>query len=479
MPKLKSIPDHLQGITRFDIQISEVEPVNQLFSKCFIKILYPGLNRNNVFIEKEVANEMAKTLINVPIVGEYIEHKDDFGSHGGRIEITDEGIDYIQTTKPWGFIPESSVIGWQDVVEADGTRREYLTAVGYLWTGRYPELTSVINSGRPQSMELHEDTLDGFWERKDGKEFFHITKADFSALCILGNDVPPAFESANIGNYYVSNPISFSKKFSRLLRDFEESQPDMIDKKVVNFSSSAKENQGEQKKEGGQNMKQLQFKIDFDEDNIKYRLYDKLHPTTEEDTTRQWQYSIVQVNDDNAIIVDETTNQFYKLAYTLENEDIILSDTKEEINFVEATEEDRTEIEALQAQYAQILADYETLKEDSNKTEDTKIVEFEQQITTLKEENEALKTFKLEIEQSEKNAVIAEFDKVLSEEEIEPFKTKLGEYSKSDLEKELAFLAFNKTKNITNSSLIPDGDSTNDSISGAEKIIRKWNKVQE
>ena len=35
---------------------------NPLLSKCEIKVLYVGKNRNGSFISKEVATEMAKTL---------------------------------------------------------------------------------------------------------------------------------------------------------------------------------------------------------------------------------------------------------------------------------------------------------------------------------------------------------------------------------------------------------------------------------
>ncbi len=464
MSKIKVIPEHLLGVTRFDVQISDVEPVNGLFSKCIIKILYPGLNQNRVFISKEVANEMAKTLYNIPIVGEYIEHKSDFGSHGGKIVITDDSIEFIQTTKPWGLIPESTEIAWQDVLEQDGTRNEYLTATGYLWTGRYPELIDVIESGRAQSMELYEDTLEGNWEVRGGQEIFNITKADFSALCILGNDVPPAFESASIGSYYVSNPISFSKKYSRLLRDFETSKPDLIEQKVVNFSSSANDNKGTPKDEGGQNMS-LQFKMDLDTDNIKYKLYDLLHPVNAETNERVWEYSIIKVNDDNIVVSHEETNKFYEINYTIENDQITLNEDKIEFNFETESStqnEDRTEIESLQKQYTELQVEFNEYK-NQNTTDE---------LDSLRQKNAVLQAFKSEAESTAKEVTISEFTDMLTEEELEPFKTKIAEYTQNDLEKELALMAFKKKKLITDSSLIPDPNNT-PNISGSERIIQK------
>lgn len=463
MPKnkrVRAIPENLQGVTRFDIQISDVEPINKLFSKCFIKILYPGLNRNNVYIEKEVANEMAKTLTNIPIVGEYIEHKDDFGTHGGRIEITDEDIKFIQTTKPWGFIPESTEISWQNVTEEDGTTREYLTCVGYLWSGRYPEILDVLNSGRPQSMELFEDTLEGYWARQEGREYFHITKADFSALCILGNDVEPAFESADIGSYFVSNPISFSKKYNKLLRDFEESLPD-----IVNFSSSANK-----QNEGGSNMK-LQFTFDLDDDNIKIKMYEVLNEK-DEDGNFIWKYSIIKIEDDNIIYIDEATNQAYKRNYTIEEDVVTFAEEIQEIEIGEPQEEDRSEIEALQQQFTELNEKYEAAIKQEDNNDATLIDELQKQ-------NQELREFKEKVETEEKEEVINEFAAVLESEVIDDFKTKIKEYTKIDLEKELALIAYRKKVNFSHdsqSNLIPDKENIDDGISGSEKIIRKYYK---
>ena len=64
--------------------------INPLMSKCEIKVLYTGNNRNRSSISKEVAAEMSKTLRGAPIVGYYKENKEDFGDHGGKITIDDE-----------------------------------------------------------------------------------------------------------------------------------------------------------------------------------------------------------------------------------------------------------------------------------------------------------------------------------------------------------------------------------------------------
>jgi hypothetical protein len=470
LPKLISIPENLQGITRFNVEISEVEPMNDLFSKCFIKILYPGLNRNNVFIDKEVANQMAETLYNIPIIGEYLETIEDFKDHGGRIEITSDDIKFIQTTKPYGFVPEGTEIGWQNVIEADGTTNEYLTCVGYLWTGRYPEVIGVISEGRPQSMELDEESMEGYWERKDGKDFFHLTKAKVSALCILGKDVPPAFESANIGSYYVSNPIAFSKQLGKLIRNLEESLSEN-DKKVVNFS--AKDNKEQKNDEGGSNM--LQFNLNLDEDNIKHKIYDKLNPSIED--SREWKYSIVQVdiNSTKFMYVEELTDKTFIQEYTI-NEDVL--EFVGEPQEIEVVIKDDSKIEELQNNYTQLQTEYEELKNSTtNDMNDSEILE---KITVLENENQELKDFKAKAETTEKQNIITKFSAVLSAEDIIPFQEKIADYAVTDLEKELALFAFNKIdfnkKSNGTEDLVPDGSDVNDDLPGWIKIVKKHQK---
>ena len=68
--------------------------INPLMSKCEIKVLYIGANRNHSFITEEVAAEIGKTLRGAPIVGYYRDSKEDFTDHGEKIIIDDEGIKF-------------------------------------------------------------------------------------------------------------------------------------------------------------------------------------------------------------------------------------------------------------------------------------------------------------------------------------------------------------------------------------------------
>lgn len=189
--------------------------INPLMSSCEIKVLYVGENRNHSFITKEVATDMAKTLRGAPIVGYYKAEKEDFRDHGHEVIIDDEGVKFNCKTVPYGFVSPDARVWFQEFEDTNDfgetTVREYLMTTGYLWTGQFEECRIAVESdGKPQSMELDEETLQGHWEvNKKGMDFFIINDAIFSKLCILGDDVEPCFEGAKVSAPDVS--ASFTK----------------------------------------------------------------------------------------------------------------------------------------------------------------------------------------------------------------------------------------------------------------------------
>ena len=186
--------------------------INPLMSSCDIKVLYIGQNRNHSYITKEVATNMAKTLRGAPIVGYYKEEKGDFADHGEKIIIDDEGIKFQCMTVPYGFVSPDAKVWFQTFNDIDDfgneVKREYVVAAGYLWTGQYEECKKALD-GRPHSMELDNDSLEGKWstDNSTGMDFFIVNDATFSKLCILGDDVEPCFEGSSI----TSPATTFSK----------------------------------------------------------------------------------------------------------------------------------------------------------------------------------------------------------------------------------------------------------------------------
>lgn len=196
------------------------DAINPGISKCEIKVLYLGKNRNGSFIDKNTAIQMANSLRCTPIVAAYNENKEDFGDHGEVLHIEDGEIKFSCKTVPYGFVAPDAEVWFQKFDDTnefgETTTREYMMTTGYLWTGQYPELDKCINEGQGQSMEI--DDVDGHWTKDSNDiEFFIINDAIFTKLCILGDDVEPCFEGASVTSPEVSEHFSYNKEFSHTL----------------------------------------------------------------------------------------------------------------------------------------------------------------------------------------------------------------------------------------------------------------------
>ena len=228
--------------TEIKIVQSSIKKLNPQFSLCDVLVCYHGDNRNMTSLPKKVIEENLYSIYGVPIVGEWIYKLDGtdeqtWGSHGGRVIIDDKGIRFEQTTKPFGFVTKEAADNatWVTVTEKDGhTQKEYLKLSGcILWTERYEESKTILDDNYGQSMEI--EFKKGHY-RED--HYYEADEFIFSALCILGTDVEPCFESACIGRHYELD--SFKKEFSLMLDEYKKIENETNPQKGVTKMELAK-----------------------------------------------------------------------------------------------------------------------------------------------------------------------------------------------------------------------------------------------
>lgn len=207
-------------VLNFESYIDKIEQVNPLFQKAKVRVLYTGANRNYSYFSKEAVEKAIKTLANVPVVGEYLEEEKDFGGHGVSIEFEDDMPKMVLNTRPYGVVGENFTYDWEEVEESDGTINEYLVVDGvYLWSGRYDELNTFSkNNSMSQSMEIM--PLKTYQKEIDGHEYTVVEDFLFSALCILGTEVDPAFQSSSITTYSL-NKDDFKKDFLEMVSELK------------------------------------------------------------------------------------------------------------------------------------------------------------------------------------------------------------------------------------------------------------------
>ena len=396
--------------------------INPLMSRCEIKVLYLGENRNHSYITKEVASDMAKTLRGAPIVGYYKEDKEDFADHGERVIFDDEGVKFECLTKPYGFVDPNSEVWFQKFEDTDDfgntTTREYLMATGFLWTEQYEECKSVLEKGKNQSMELDEKTLDGHWStnNKTGMDFFIINDAIFSKLCILGDDVEPCFEGARVTAPEVST------SFSKVDDTFKKTLYTMMQE--LKFAL-----------EGGQS----NMDLDNKEEVVDNEVVD--NDTTEETTDTQ--ETNVEENDkteqststENQQSIEAQSNE----SSFAKNEDDNKEDSSD--NDSEDTEKDNEENDKTKNACGG--------KEDEKTKHslETELEELQNKYSKLEEDYNALVEFKNQIENEKKDALINSFYMLTDEDKADVIENK-AKYSLDDIEAKLSVICVRKKVNF-------------------------------
>ena len=401
---------------KFNTQIFEEEKINEEISKVKIRVMYVGLNRNNTFFSQETIDKMLYSLKRIPIVGEYKEAIDNFGGHGGKIEISDEGVKYIETTKPYGFIPDDTEITWEDVTEENGEVHSYLVCTGYLWTGRYAEeLDKIFTQKFNQSMEVK--VKEGNWTEQ---KYYEITDGLFSALCILGydkenedNTVEPCFESSDI-TLYTLDKKEFQLEFQNMLNAINkaigkdevnasldnengtlvvettvEKVVETVEATLVTTENEANANETNTENQGVE----TDYKLEYETLLAKYsnKHFDKFFELSHddirggicqliwaEDSDYEWSW-VMEVYD--TYFEYETENwendyevHYYRRNYTKNADDTISIDIAKVELFKEMlTKEEKDALEEIRANYSVIKTELDTLKAELNKAEQVEL----------------------------------------------------------------------------------------------------------
>ena len=427
-----------QSIATIDSpEFINLEPldINPLMSKCEIKVFYLGENRNHSYITKDVATEMAKTLRGAPIVGYYKDSKEDFADHGEKVTFDDEGIHFECMTRPYGFVAPDAKVWFQKFDDYDdfgnSVTREYLMTTGYLWTGQYEECKSVVEGdGKPHSMELDEETLDGRWSEniKTGMDFFIINDAIISKLCVLGDDVEPCFEGSSVTAPKVSASFNLDDGFKRTLFTM------MQDLKAA--------------LEGGN-------KMSLDENTVV---------TPEADVTPNTEDTFTEGTDnvDNIVQNDATENQ--ENIETPVTEDFSKKEEDEDDSNFKCGDKDKKKSKCAKQEDEEKKDDSSEDKKDEEEDEDKEKFSalsaeheaLKAQFSELQKDYQALIAFKNEVESAKKDEMIKSFY-MLSDEDKKEVVDNKDKFTLEEIESKLSVI-FTK-KSLAEMSIKTESDA--------------------
>ena len=443
------------------------EKVNDEFVKCTIAVNSYDQIANGTKFRKEAIIEALPTINYAPVIGYFTKdanNEGDFNGHGIEYKITDDGFEEIVNTIPFGVVIKDSY-RFEKIQKDNGEYEDYVVVDAYLW-GRYKEAINVVKQNKcNQSMEVNVTSYDYAENYVDIKGF------TYSALCILGENVAPAFNLAKIRTSDKFSKDEFKSCYAEMTEaldkflNFEEGGEEMpeeekkikmeeettepkVEEPVVEDvkteeepSSEEFENKDDEKEPISSN-----FELSFDE--IRSKLNEMIRYQVKELDIYRY---VCTVYNDNFIYEEETydeeyTQKHYKQGYSKTASEVALEGervevfaqflTQEEINKLEA---DRTEFEKkhadelneLKSNFVDLQGELELAKDNYSK---------------LEEEVVSLREFKANIEFEEHKAMVDErLDKYSELETIDGYSELVKDKYTCDLdalEKEIKVFAF-------------------------------------
>lgn len=372
----------LKYITTSFSSNNKFEKVNDEFVKVTISVMSCDQIANGTKFTKEAVTNALDTLNYAPLIGYF--NGDDFEGHGIEYVISDSEFKCTVKTIPFGVVVKDSQ-RWEKVQKQNGEYEDYLVVDAYMWS-RYEEATSKVKENKcNQSMEV---ICNAGTYKEEG--YFEVTDFSFSGLCILGENVAPAFNLAK-----VRTSESFDKdEFTSIFEEMTEALKAFLEAEEDDFAKCGDDDEDKKKK------------CEDDEDEEDY----KKKKRCEDDEDDEDEDEDEEDDEDNDEDEDEDVKKKRKCS----------------------EEEYEAKIVSLKAQYSDLLAEHESLKEKYSSLEN-EVVELREYKAT--KENE-LKESELEDE------VFSKFESLRGIEGYEEIYNLRFELSKEDLTMRLKALAY-------------------------------------
>lgn len=355
---------------------SNLERVNDEFVKCTVSVNSYDQIANGTKFRKEAIEKALPTLNYCPVIGFF---DGDFNGHGIEYKITDEGIEEVVKTVPFGVVIKDSY-RWEKLMKDNGEYEDYVVVDCYLW-GRYKDAIEIVkNNSCNQSMEVNINSA----EYTDN--YYDITDFTYSALCILGETTTPAFNLAKIRTSDKFSKDSFKECYSEMTEALDkflnfEQGGDNVKKRTcckcgseieVDYEFDKNEEFTCDKCSASDFSKKEKYELSFDE------IREKIRNAIQTEDSYCW---IVQTFSNYFIYEEETYKdntwdfKFYKQSYLLEDDEVKLADDRVEVftRFLTKEEMDKLEEEKveyenkildLKAKFTDLTSELEDLKGD-------------------------------------------------------------------------------------------------------------------
>lgn len=433
-------------------KFSNFEVLNEDFTRCRCSIFYTGRNRNYSDITEAALDKFIsrKGYANIPVVAHLMKDDDGnfyVGSHDRKIILSNEGIDFIDETIPYGVIPEDCNPSKDLITEKSGMQRKYFSVDVILWSHRYPIMEASYNDEIyfNQSMEIVFDSCE-----TDSDGYVIVHDFHMSALCLLnkhdssgtdGNNKnqEPCFESSQVKKFSIDES-KFKQNFELMLEKLKQYESDGSTTTVQNNATN-----NNPQMEGENKMDLTKFTALLSDikcegnDCVRYELLsadeNKIYVFDKEDGYKLYSVEYVMSNDDP--VINWNTKTEGDITFTEKSEEVShLTAIYNEINDtlskkyaddyqVKLDEKIKEVAGEIETKYTKLQGDFETLQNSYSVVKE-KLDKFEA-IEAEKAKQSHIEAVKETLERFEK--------KIGKSPEFIYFKAKLENYEDVDLEK--------------------------------------------
>lgn len=375
-------------IQRFETNISNFGEVNNGFIRATVNILTKDQKANGFLFDESGIEKRRRNWDYIPVKAEYMEENKDLGSHGGKLIIDDNGMEFIQTTKPMGVVI-ANTDRYEDITTMNGETERYFAVDVYLWYDQFKKELDMFRNGENRSQSMEVEILESSYDYATNTE--HVYDFKPLALCMLGNNCPPAFVNSKVKVQFESD--EFKAQYNTMLSALD---------KVIKM-------QEEISKEGG---------VDV-EDNKTEQLEDVVEPVTEPEVEQP-------VNEEPSVEINEEV----EIAEP-ETEDI-----PEQVDYQVLHTELQTAFNDLKEKYDDLTTQYNLLNDEVGG-----LREFKSNIEAQEQQAQ------LEMERRDKQAMIDSFTALTVEEKAKVIDN-IDNFTVEEIESKLS-VAFARKIKIT------------------------------
>lgn len=433
-------------------KFSNFEVLNEDFTRCRCSVFYTGRNRNYSDITEAALDKFIsrKGYANIPVVAHLMKDDDGnfyVGAHDRKIILSNEGIDFIDETIPYGVIPEDCNPSKDLITEKSGMQRKYFSVDVILWSHRYPIMEASYNDEIyfNQSMEIVFDSCE-----TDSDGYVVVHDFHMSALCLLnkrdssgtdGNNKnqEPCFESSQVKKFSIDES-KFKQNFELMLEKLKQYESDGTTTTVQNNATNNNPHM-----EGENKMDLTKFTALLSDikcegnDYIRYELLsadeNKIYVFDKEDGYKLYSVEYVMSNDDP--VINWNTKTEGDITFTEKSEEVShLTAIYNEINDTlskKYADDYQVKLDGkikevageIETKYTKLQGDFETLQNSYSVVKE-KLDKFEA-IEAEKAKQSHIEAVKETLERFEK--------KIGKSPEFIYFKAKLENYEDVDLEK--------------------------------------------